>query len=207
MPIGGQPFLRRLLERLAAQDVRECVLCLGYGAQAITDYFDAHPRDAMRLHYSIESEPRGTAGALRVAQPYWAAHNLILNGDTELTFDIAQLRDAHLACRADVTIGLAHVADASRFGRVRLADDGRVLAFMEKDGVAQSDLVNAGIYLATRDALDEIGADGNVSIERDWLPTLVRTGRAVCGCIVAAEFTDIGTPDDYWRLANRAQKK
>src|SRR5262245_60378040 len=87
MPVAGQPFLRRLLERLIAQDLRECVLCLGYGAQSIITYFAEHPVRAMQLRYSIESEPRGTAGALRVAQAFWAEQNFILNGDTELDFD------------------------------------------------------------------------------------------------------------------------
>ena len=202
MPIGDQPFLRRLLERTAAQNLNECVLCLGYGAQAIMDYFDAKPVNGMRILYSVESEPRGTAGALRVAQTYWDAHNLVMNGDTELTCDFHALYAFHRLREADVTIGLARMEDASRYGRVELADDGRVLAFREKDGVKQSGVVNAGVYVAPRSALSAIPAEGHVSIERDWLPALLQARRRVYGMVVADGFTDIGTPEDYWRLAN-----
>src|SRR5438477_7067315 len=86
MPVGGEPFLQRLLKRLATQSLQEVVLCLGFGAEAIIAYLEAHPLPSPRLHYSVEAEPRGTAGALRVAEDYWRDLNLILNRDTECPF-------------------------------------------------------------------------------------------------------------------------
>ncbi len=206
MPIGGQPFLQRLLERLAAQGLSECVLCLGYRADAIIAHFMAQPIANLQLHFSVETEPRGTAGALRVAEAYWRAHNFILNGDTEITFDFASLQQFHHTQQATVTIGLTHVADASRFGRVQLNETGQVRAFLEKDGVAQDGFVNAGMYLAAAEALASIPTTGAYSIEKEWLPSLLRQSRAIYGYVVAPEFIDIGTPADYWRLANQQVK-
>lgn len=204
MPIGGQPFLRRLLERLAAQGLNECVLCLGYGAQSIVEYFAEQPLENITLHFSIESAPRGTAGALREAKRYWAEQNLILNGDTEAQFDFLHFSEYHRTKHAAVTLGLAQVADAARYGRVLLDEEGRVRAFVEKDGLPRGGLINAGLYLATADALAHIPAHDAVSIEREWLPDLLSRGGAVYGCVVASAFVDIGTPEDYWRLANRS---
>src|SRR5437763_1513869 len=59
MPVGGQPFLARLVERLAEQQLSDIVLCLGYGAAEIRSYFEAHTLSAVRVHYSVETEPRG----------------------------------------------------------------------------------------------------------------------------------------------------
>src|SRR5207245_622803 len=87
MPVGGQPFLERLIQRVSEQQLTDVVLCLGYGASEIMAYFDAHPIAGVQLQYSVEPEPRGTAGALRVAEPCWIHENLILNGDTELFFE------------------------------------------------------------------------------------------------------------------------
>jgi D-glycero-alpha-D-manno-heptose 1-phosphate guanylyltransferase len=204
MPIGDQPFLERLIERLAGQKLSEIVLCLGYGAAEIRAYFDAHPNQDINVRYSIEPEPEGTAGALREARQYWLDENFILNGDTELQFDLASFLDYHRRQQAEVTVALAHVHDASRFGRVQCANDGRVLEFVEKDGVPDAGFVNAGVYLASRRALNTIPQAGQVSIEKDWVPALLREGHPVYGCAIADGFTDIGTPDDYRRLAARA---
>ena len=206
MPVDGTPFLRRLLDMLLAQDLNEVVLCLGYRADAIVAYFTENPVPGMRLHFSIESEAMGTAGALRVAEAYWSEQNLILNGDTELRFAFPRLSEYHRTMCAALTVGLARVEDAARFGRVHLGPDGRVETFSEKDGVHSSGVVNVGLYLAGRGALDAIPPHREYSIERDWLPDLVRRGFAVYGLPVAESFVDIGTPEDYWRLANREVK-
>jgi mannose-1-phosphate guanylyltransferase len=200
MPVGGQPFLERLIERLAAQHLSDIVLCLGYGAADISAYFNAHPIPHVRLRYSAEAEPRGTAGALRVAEPYWTDENLILNGDTELRFEFGAFYEYHRKPLADVTIGVVPVPDASGFGRVRSTDDGRVMEFMEKDELPYPGLVNAGIYLATRSALGAIPVRREVSIEKEWIPTLLREGLPVYACPIAEEFIDFGTPENYRRL-------
>jgi len=204
MPVGGQPFLRRLIERMAARGVADIVLCLGYGAGAIMAHFAERAVPGASVRYSVEPEPRGTAGALRVAEPYWAAQNLILNGDTELACDYAALIAAHQRAGSAVTIALAHMDDCARYGRVQIDAHGRVLAFREKDGRRRPGLVNAGIYVATREALERIPPAGVASVERDWLPGLVQAAAPVTGVIVSTGFTDMGTPDDYWRLANQA---
>lgn len=206
MPVHGTPFLRRLVDRLIAQQLTDIVLCLGYGAAAIVEYFNANPLSGVNLHFSIESRPRGTAGALRVAERYWSDQNLILNGDTDVQFAFTRFSDYHRTMCAAVTVGLARVDDAARFGRVLLRDDGRVETFREKDGVHNSGQVNTGLYLANRLALEEIPPDRAYSIERDWLPDLLQRGFALYALPVAESFVDIGTPEDYWRLANREVK-
>ena len=200
MPVGGQPFLERLIERLAEQHLTDIVLCLGYRAADISAYFDSRPVPQVRLRYCEETEPRGTAGALRVAEPFWADENLILNGDTELRFEFGAFCEYHRKHQAEVTIGVVPVPDASGFGGVRATDDGRVLEFMEKDELLYPGLVNAGIYLASRGALGAIPPKLKVSIEREWIPSLLREGRSVYACTIAEEFIDFGTPENYRRL-------
>jgi NDP-sugar pyrophosphorylase family protein len=89
---------------------------------------------------------------------------------------------------------------------VQLNETGQVRAFLEKDGVAQDGFVNAGMYLAAAEALASIPTTGAYSIEKEWLPSLLRQSRAIYGYVVAPEFIDIGTPADYWRLANQQVK-
>jgi NDP-sugar pyrophosphorylase family protein len=96
------------------------------------------------------------------------------------------------------------VSDAARYGRVALEPNGRLTAFLEKDGRHEPALVNAGVYLSERSALERIPSEGAYSLEKDWLPDLLAHNFPVLGEKIADEFIDIGTPDDYWRLVNRA---
>src|SRR5881296_2642669 len=81
-PLGGRPFLAWQLEWLRANGVRDAVLCAGYGAQRIQETLGDGSRLGLRLTYSVEPEPLGTGGALRLAA--WAVDGpcLVLNGDT-----------------------------------------------------------------------------------------------------------------------------
>jgi len=204
--VGGEPFLQRLLKQLAAQPLNEVVLCLGYGADQIIAYFEAHPLSELRLHYSVEAEPRGTAGALRAAEKYWSDLNLIMNGDTELPFAFESFCEYHRTMCADLSMVLAPAFASTRYGQVLTGADDRVEHFLEKQAVPPGGLVNAGVYLSNRRSLDEIPRSGIYSIERDWLPALVQRGFALYALTVAESFLDIGTPEDYWRLANREVK-
>src|SRR5438874_1431091 len=65
-PIHGRPFVSYLLNRLAEASVNEVVLLTGYQAEQFRETLgDSYA--GMRLIYSEEPAPLGTAGALRGA--------------------------------------------------------------------------------------------------------------------------------------------
>ena len=85
--------------------------------------------------------------------------------------------------------------DTWRFGRVRVAQDGRVLRFEEK-GEGGPGWINAGIYLFQRQQIAALPASRPLSLERDVLPDWVAEG-SVLGFRHAGRFLDIGTPESY----------
>ena len=94
-PVGGRPYLTYLLDQLAGAGVREVVLLTGYAADEVRDALgDRYGR--MRLRYSVEPAPLGTAGALRLALPLLAAPAvLLLNGDSYCDADLGAFRRSH----------------------------------------------------------------------------------------------------------------
>ncbi len=64
--VRGRPFLAYLLDNLVVQGVREVVLCTGYLGEQIRKAF-GETWGPLRLWYSQEEAPLGTAGALRLA--------------------------------------------------------------------------------------------------------------------------------------------
>jgi NDP-sugar pyrophosphorylase family protein len=103
----------------------------------------------------------------------------------------------HRAGKHDASLLLVTVDDASRYGTVELALDGRIAAFLEKRPEPMSGHINAGIYLLQREMLDLL-PDGASSIERDAFPLWLKDYN-VRGWVTDGAFIDIGVPSDYER--------
>lgn len=195
-PVAGRPFLAWLLDRLAATGIRRCILATGYRSGSIELAIGSDWR-GMEVAYSVETEPLGTGGAIRLAAGRLqgdAAH--VLNGDTWLEYDPAALEAAALEADAPMAIALAHVEDVARYGAVDI-DRGRVAGFREK-GEAGAGWINAGCYFLRAEALAALPAEDAFSFEQAVLQPRVRAG-AVAALTATAGFIDIGVPGDYAR--------
>lgn len=195
-PVAGRPFLAWLLDRLAASGMRRCILATGYMADIIEQRIGAHWQ-GMDIDYSVEPEPLGTGGAIRLAATRLlgdAAH--VLNGDTWLEYDPAALESAAHNVRASMAIALARVDDVARYGAVDI-DQGRVVGFREK-GEAGPGWINAGCYFLAAEALAAFPALNAFSFEQVVLQARTQAGE-VAAFTNTAGFIDIGVPEDYAR--------
>ena len=203
--VGDRPFLSLLVRQLQASGVRHLVMCTGYLAEQIESAFGDGREWGVSIEYSRESEPLGTAGAVRLAQERvrGCENFLVLNGDSFLDLDLARLMRFHHEHAAIATMAVVRVEDAARYGTVRVDDAHRVCGFTEKTGANAPGLVNAGIYTFRRQIFDFIPA-GPASLERDVFPRLLEAG------IYAFEqrgmFIDIGTPEDYARAQQLCER-
>ncbi len=193
--IHGRPFLAYLLDQLASASVRDVVLCTGYlGEKVEAEFGDSY--HGLHLTYSLESSPRGTAGALQSALPLVRSDTvLVMNGDSFYDADLKSFWSWHTERVRRASILVTEGRDAARYGRVRMESDGRVLSFEEKGGESGAGWINAGIYLLQRGALQTIPANGAVSMECEVFPGWI--GQGLYGCRTAGRFLDIGTPSDY----------
>ena len=65
--IMGIPILSYQLQWLQGQGVRDVVISCGYRHDVIESYFGTGERLGLRIVYSVEDEPLGRGGALRLA--------------------------------------------------------------------------------------------------------------------------------------------
>jgi NDP-sugar pyrophosphorylase family protein len=203
-PVAGRPFMEYLLRQLRQAGFEQVLVCAGYRAGDIEAHFGSGERFGVQLAYSVEPEPLGTAGALRLAADRLAIDRrvddrwLVLNGDSLLDISLVRLVDAHRRSGALLTMALVAVEEAGRYGRVELAEDGTVASFVEKNAVAPGPgLINGGVYVMEPSVITGITAGEVKSLERDVLPGLV--GRGLHGVAHDAFFIDIGVPEDYQR--------
>jgi D-glycero-D-manno-heptose 1,7-bisphosphate phosphatase len=199
LPVAGLPFLEILLGEIGRQGFERVTLLAGFEAGQIADFAKNSPaakRFGLAVDVVVEAEPLGTAGALFAARAVLDEDILLINGDTWFDIDLLTL------CRfagtrhpdALVTMALRRAEDSSRYGIVKL-DGERIVDFDDsRDGSSRGGVVNGGIYLLRREALDRM--EGKRSLELDVLPDLARQGE-IAGRVFDGYFIDIGVPSAY----------
>jgi len=197
-PIGKKSFLELLVKQLHHQGFARLVMCCGYLADQIEDQFGDGRDWDVAIEYSRELAPLGTAGALRLARPFLEGESefVVMNGDSFLQLDFAQLLHFHRDRKSFVTMAVVPVENAERYGTVRVDAHQRVVGFAEKTGSQKPGVINAGVYVFGQEIFERI-PEGPASLERDVFPAALKEG------IFAFEqkglFIDIGTPEDYAR--------
>ena len=196
-PVAGRPFLAWLLDRLAASGMRRCILATGYLSEAIERNIGTRWQ-GMQIAYSVEPEPLGTGGAIRLAATQVQGEGVhVLNGDTWLAYSPQALERATRELDAAIGMALADVEDVGRYGAVERDARGMVVGFREK-GEQGRGAINAGCYFLTEAALASLPAQAAFSFERDVLQPAADVGR-VAGFVDTSGFIDIGVPEDYAR--------
>ena len=197
-PVSGRPFLDHLLGWLAGFGARRVVLCLGFRAEPVLAHLAANPFPRIEIVPSIEPEPRGTAGALRLAAPHLRSDPvMVMNGDTFVDADLAAFVAAHRTRKSQASILCASVPSTARYGRLDIDEVGRIRQFREKDPAdTRPGAINAGLYLFSRPWLQEFARGTGASLERDVF------GAAPAGTFAAIHadgvtFLDIGTPESF----------
>lgn len=196
-PIAGKPFLDFLLQYLSAQNFTSIIFALHYQYEVIQSYYEASHFN-LSFSFAIEPAPLGTGGAILHALSH-VDHTkavFVINGDTFVKLDYRHMYQQHENNAADFTMVLREVADCSRYGRV-LTEENKVRAFKEK-GIADSGLINAGVYLFSPFWFNQWNFPEVFSLENDFL--LPKINQIQPQFVMAENyFIDIGVPEDYHR--------
>jgi mannose-1-phosphate guanylyltransferase len=192
-----RPFIAFMLEWLRGHGVDDVIMSCGFLADGVRSVLGDGSELGIRLRFVEEPDPRGTAGALKLAEPMLDERFLMLNGDVLTDIDLTAQIAQHDASGAKGTLALVPVEDPSAYGLVILEQDQSVRAFVEKPSSdnLEGNLISAGAYVLERGILELIAPDRNVSIEREVWPLLV--GNGLYGFVADGYWLDIGTPERY----------
>jgi D-glycero-alpha-D-manno-heptose 1-phosphate guanylyltransferase len=204
--VAGKPFLEHLIEKLASQNIQDVILCVGYGAQTVMDYFENGRKWGIHIQYSQEKELLGTAGAIKNAEIFAEKENFVLNGDSFFDINYKKMLEIHFKKKAMVTIACIHTQDTGDYGNIAIDRDYRILGFKEKVSASNGGLISGGIYIFDRSVFNAIPKDQKVSLEEDIFPALATQG--TCFAFPSdGYFIDIGTPERFERAQEEFKSK
>lgn len=197
--VAGRPFLSWLLDQLQSCGTEEVVLATGYKAEQIRDMY-GEQYGPIRLRYSCESAPLGTAGALLLAtkQLPGAQQFLVTNGDSYCHMDLRAFVRDHLRSGIPNSMVVTTVDDTRRFGSVQVDEDDLIRGFREKAATNQfngAGLINAGVYIVARTLAESIPLGRSVSLENEIFPSCLDGRLRMWKAL--GPFIDIGSPESY----------
>jgi D-glycero-alpha-D-manno-heptose 1-phosphate guanylyltransferase len=194
--VAGRPFLEHLLDQFQRQGITGIEMAVSFQWQKISNYFGDNWR-GIPIRYAVEPQPLGTGGAIRNAMAHAGVEEaLIVNGDTLFLIDFVAFLKFAKSHEAATVMALRYVPDCSRYGRVTVRSDGKILNFGEKDHAGPG-LINAGIYYQRADALAPIATEV-FSFETDYLAVQHRL-QPLYAIPMEGYFIDIGIPADLQR--------
>lgn len=195
--IGEQPILWHIMKQYSAYGYNEFVICLGYKAYVIKEYFADYflhtsdvtfdlAKNEMIVHNNF-SEPwkvtlvdtglnTMTGGRVKRIQPFIGEEPFMLTyGDGVSDINITKLVEFHQFHGKIATLMAINVGQ--RFGVLDIEEDNQIKAFREKND-NDSSMINGGFMVLQPKIFDYIDGDNTV-FEKNPLESLAKQGQLI----------------------------
>ena len=148
VPVAGKPVLEYILSLLEENGCNEAVIAVHYKGEKIERRYSSGRFGSVRLSFSREEKPLGTAGCVKKASAHFNDDFIIISGDAVCDFELKKAMEFHKSNHADATIIARRVDDPREYGLI-IENDGRITDFCEKPSYinCRSDLANTGVYI------------------------------------------------------------
>ena len=167
--IGGKPILWHILKIYSNYDINEFIICCGYKANKIKEYFDRSDSESWNIQLVDTGLDTMTGGRLKRIQDYVDDTFCVTYGDGLSNIDINNLISFHREKKSLATLTAIHPPE--RFGVLNLSGD-YVTEFHEKHS-GESSWINGGFFVFEPEIFDYLRDDSTI-LEKTPLETLAK---------------------------------
>ncbi|MFH1637432.1 MAG: nucleotidyltransferase family protein [Candidatus Woesearchaeota archaeon] len=195
LKMAGKPVLEYAIEWAKRNSIKDIIICSGYLSKHIEEYFGNGEKFGVNIKYSVETEPLGTAGPLRLAKELIGEDDFImLHGDILCKVDALPLIEFHKKNKAVCTLVIHKSSHPEDSDLIEIDSTGKVVKFWKKPRTVQppTNLGNSGMHVFSKRAFDFI-PEGKYSMEKELIPKLIESGEAVFGYHTEEFLKDMGT--------------
>jgi len=199
LPVVNQPMMEHIIKLLDRYGFEDLVITLQFLPTLISNYFGDGSEWGVKMEYSTEYLPMGTAGSVKNSAHLLDDTFLVISGDCLTDIDLSKVVDFHRLNKAMATITLIRVDNPLEFGIVVTDSDGHIERFLEKPNWGQvfSDTINTGIYVLEPEVLDYIPQGQAFDFSKDLFPFLLKEGYPLYGYVADGYWCDIGNFEQY----------
>ena len=206
MPIQGQALIVLTLNRLIAQGIRTFVILAGQNEPSIRDIIGNGTYMGAEIRYVSETEPLGTAGALKSAEQY-LSHGpfLVFHADILTNINVFDFIKFHSTQNGLATIAVKPRSAEPSYGKV-LLEGSQITDFIAKGQDRGISIVNTGVYMFEPEILGLVEAGKKTKLETDVFPKLARLGE-LSAFLFQGIWFDISRSEHYESAQIRWQQK
>lgn len=203
VPIAGKPLLEYQIENLKQNGVDNVILVVGYLGDVIKKHFGDGSDYGLNISYYDEESPLGTAGALTKIKDRLQDTFFLVFGDLFININFERFLEFHNSRNSFISL-FAHPNSHPYDSDIIITDeDDKVIGWSYKKEVRTKEfknLVNAGIYVVDKTALDEIETvqlkkgEDKVDFEKELIIPMLYE-HDIYAYHSSEYVKDIGTPD------------
>lgn len=209
--VRGKPVLQHIVEGLRDARIRDCLIVVGYRADAVQDFFGDGSRYNVAIQYKTQTVQDGTGRVVELAHDFVTDRPFILAYGDILVDPANYQRVVDLLDDVEGFLTVTRGEDVSKGGAVFLNDRMELLDIREKsdrwNGSPRRDAVpwyNAGLY-AFRPSIFNFTAKLKPSPRGEYELTdaireLAQSGKKVKALELTGEWADVRDPEILAKL-------
>ena len=200
IPIQGKPLLAWWFELLREHQFRDVLVNTHYLSGCVSKFLNDYNAKltGLAVHEFYESVLLGSGGTVKANRQFINADEpfAICYADNLTNINLSAMLSYHRKHKGVLTMALFRCDNPKACGIAKMDSLNRIVDFTEKPQNPQSNLANAGVYIANRELFDYFPEDCFCDFGKDVLPKLV--GK-MYGWKMNEYLIDIGTPVNYQR--------
>jgi NDP-sugar pyrophosphorylase family protein len=193
LPVGEMPILEIVIRQLERYGFNDLTLAVGYLAELLMAYCGDGSKFGVKLDYSREQQPLGTAGPIASISNLNETF-LVMNGDLLTTIDYGAMLKYHHERGALATIACYQRDVKIDLGVIETDSDNWVSNYIEKPTYHYT--VSMGIYIFEPAILNYIPSNQHLDLPQLVL-NLIKAEKKVNVFNFNGYWLDIGRHDDY----------
>jgi dTDP-glucose pyrophosphorylase len=204
--VRGKPVLQHIIEGLRDAGIRDCLVVVGYRADAVRDFFGNGSGYDVAIHYKTQTVQDGTGRVVELAREFTQSDPFILAYGDILVDPANYRRVVELGDAVEAMLTVTRGEDISKGGAVFLSEEMDLLDLREKPkpGEPTSPWYNAGLY-AFRASIFDLTAELKPSPRGEYELTdaireLAQSGKKVKALELNGEWADVRDPETLARL-------
>jgi len=181
--------------QLKAAGVNEVILAVGHMAHLFESFFQDGSRFGIKISYSYEDKPLGTAGAIGFALDDLEGDFIVMNGDLLTTLNYKKMFELHQKRSAAATIATFNRKIKIDFGVIEFDNNQKLKTYTEKPSYSFN--LGMGINILNADIASLFLVKGEYLDMPDLMLKIQNQGHSVYCYDKDCFWLDMGCPSDY----------
>lgn len=198
--VAGRPMLDWWMDLFVRHGVTEVLINTNYLHEQVLEYITAHNLSGAKpkINMVYEAELLGSGGTVQANKEFVSDEELffICYADNITNMDLTALKIFHKQHDGVLSMALFNAPNPKECGIATIDGNHCIRSFIEKPTRPESNLANAGIYVANKTLFLFLPKDGFCDFGKDVLPRLIDR---MYGWETNDYILDVGTIKNYLR--------